>query len=77
MLSSIGRSPDFHQIWKMEISKHAGEHQPGRPEIKFVAGIHGNEVVGRELTLALAEYLLKEYQIDDFVTKVFVGYFIC
>ena len=54
----------------MEISKHAGEHQPGRPEIKFVAGVHGNEVVGRELTLALAEYLLKEYQIDDFVTKV-------
>ena len=31
------------------------------PMVKYVANMHGNEVIGREMMLALSKYLLKEY----------------
>lgn len=34
----------------------------GEPEIRFTAGLHGNEAVGREMILLLMQYLCKEYK---------------
>uniref|UniRef100_A0A8B9QQJ8 Carboxypeptidase X, M14 family member 1 n=1 Tax=Apteryx owenii TaxID=8824 RepID=A0A8B9QQJ8_APTOW len=59
---SIGRSYLGLKMYVMEISDHPGRHEVGEPEFRYVAGMHGNEVLGRELLLNLMEYLCREYR---------------
>lgn len=41
------------------------------PEFKYVANIHGNEVLGRELLLKLADHLCSKYlAMDDEVISL-------
>lgn len=37
----------------MVVSSSPYEHMIGKPDVKYVANIHGNEAVGRELMLHL------------------------
>jgi carboxypeptidase D len=38
---------------------------------KWVANMHGNEVVGRQLVIIMAKYLLINYGQDDRITRLF------
>ncbi|XP_062035443.1 adipocyte enhancer-binding protein 1 [Lepus europaeus] len=59
---SLGKSSRGLKIYAMEISDNPGEHELGEPEFRYTAGIHGNEVLGRELLLLLMQYLCREYR---------------
>jgi len=40
-------------LWVMVVSASPYEHMIGKPDVKYVANMHGNEAVGRELMLHL------------------------
>ncbi|XP_041522493.1 inactive carboxypeptidase-like protein X2 isoform X2 [Microtus oregoni] len=58
---NIGKSHQGLKLYAVEISDHPGEHEVGEPEFHYIAGAHGNEVLGRELLLLLLQFLCQEY----------------
>ncbi|XP_057706261.1 probable carboxypeptidase X1 [Corythoichthys intestinalis] len=59
---SIGKSYTGLQLLVMEITDNPGKHELGEPEFRYVAGMHGNEVLGRELLLNLMQFMCREYK---------------
>ena len=60
-LYSIGKSTQNRDLWVLAIAeKDPDKIIPGRPEIKYVANMHGNEVVGRELLIRFSYEMLFE-----------------
>ncbi|XP_018422958.1 PREDICTED: adipocyte enhancer-binding protein 1 [Nanorana parkeri] len=59
---NVGKTAKGLKIYAMEISDNPGEHEIGEPEFRYTAGLHGNEVLGRELLLLLMQFMCKEYR---------------
>ena len=73
-LFSLGTSaslpPDpVRQLWMMKISDNPDDEED-EPEVAYIAAMHGDEVVGKELCIELIHYLLDNYGTDSRVTDL-------
>lgn len=50
MIPTTGRD-----LWVCVVSISPFQHMKGKPDVKYVANIHGNEAVSREMALHLIE----------------------
>ena len=70
-LHSIGQSVQGRELWVLQITNGANQPRTLRkPMFKWVANMHGNEAVGRQLVMFMAQYLLGNYGTDQRVTKL-------
>lgn len=67
---TIGSSVEGRQLWAIEISANVENRTLLKPMFKYVANMHGDETLGRQLVIYLAEYLLRNYQTNDRVSKL-------
>ncbi len=68
-LFSIGNSTEGRPLWVVKISRNVGVDDT-RPEFKFIANMHGDEIVGRELMRRLIRELLEQDGKDPVVTHL-------
>ncbi|ODN06398.1 Carboxypeptidase E [Orchesella cincta] len=59
-------------LYMIEFSTHPGQHEILKPEFKYIGNMHGNEVLGRELLLKLADQLCQGYRAQDPVIQPLV-----
>uniref|UniRef100_A0A914NGM6 Peptidase M14 carboxypeptidase A domain-containing protein n=1 Tax=Meloidogyne incognita TaxID=6306 RepID=A0A914NGM6_MELIC len=69
-LYSIGQSIQKRQLWVLVVARNPREHEILRPEFKYVANMHGNEVTGREALLYLAYILCENYGSNQYLTRM-------
>ncbi|XP_032361168.1 carboxypeptidase M [Etheostoma spectabile] len=64
-LYSIGQSVRGQQLWVLALGLSPRRHTVGIPEFKYVANMHGNEVLGRVLLLQLIDDLVRGYRSNE------------
>jgi PKD repeat protein len=62
-LSTYGKSAQNRDLWALKISDNPLVSET-EPEVKIGGGIHGDEIVGPEMCIYFAHYLLENYATD-------------
>lgn len=62
--ASIGTSVKGRKLLYLEMTNMVKENSPGRPKVKLVGNMHGDETVGREILIYFCQYLLNNYATD-------------
>lgn len=71
-LVSIGTSVQGRAIWMLKITDNP-DVEEDEPEFKYSSTVHGNEPVGAEMILRLAELLVDNYGVDPAYTAIVDG----
>jgi hypothetical protein len=66
---SIGKSVKGRDLWVIKLSNNVLVDDD-RPEFKYIANMHGDEIVGRELMVRLVKDLLLSYGKDPVITNL-------
>jgi predicted deacylase len=66
---SIGKSAKNRNLWVVKLSANA-KVDDDRPEFKYIANMHGDEIVGRELMVKFIKDLLTGYGKDPEITNL-------
>lgn len=61
-ITSLGQSTNGRDIWSAKISDNV-QMDEVEPEFKYIANMHGDEIVGRELMLLLIKDILQQYEL--------------
>lgn len=68
-LYSLGQSVQGRTLWAMKVTDNPGASED-EPAVRFMAAIHGDEVVGKELLIQLIHHLLDNYGTDARITNL-------
>lgn len=67
----IGESVEKRKLHALRISENVkSDRTILKPMIKFTANIHGDETIGRQMCIYLAQYLLENYESSPRVRKL-------
>lgn len=69
-IHSIGQTPEQRDLTVIEISRNVKRRDLLKPMFKYVANMHGDETIGRELMIYLAEYLVNNYGVLPEITEL-------
>ena len=64
-VGSIGKSVRGADLVYVKLSENVTQRGRGEPMFKFVANMHGDETLGRQMLLYMAEYLAIHYEKDE------------
>lgn len=69
-LSSIGKSHNGKDIWMLRISGEKGSEPDVKQALLICGNIEGDHLIGNDVAIEIAEYLINGYGKDDEVTRV-------
>lgn len=69
-LHRIGWSVQNRELLAIQITDKPHVKEPGEPMFKYIANMHGNEVIGRQVLIYFIAHLLEKYGRDERITKL-------
>lgn len=69
-LYSIGKSEQGRDLWVMKLAKDAHIENDTRAAFKYIANMHGDEIVGRELMVRFIRDVLEKFEKDERITRL-------